>query len=473
MSGERGGWRLSRRYRLDEPEGRAVLDGLAQRLAGLDLLDTPIWVFDAERCQCLWANPPGLLVWRAASVADLMDRDVATTQSEAVYALLNDYLRRVDAGGEVGVSVTLDPQGTSRRFYQTHHVVTLADGRKALLIEARNEPPAEEMLAFAANHTMTIGLYDHEGRLISGNPPFVAIAKGHPMNTLRGLLPQTGDYDDWFARLTDENTVAFETELGTDRGRRWFRCELRRVLSGERAAQAMLSLFDVTESKLALAEAAHRIAVDTSLREKETLLQEIHHRVKNNLQIISSLLMLQADKTSSDDARRALEESAQRVISMALIHQHLYGVESLELIDLSDYARDLARSLRAIFAPRARVLVEGDMIELNIDIAVPVGLILNELVTNALKYGVANAQADDAPGQNWDVLVTITATSERVHITVSDRGPGLPADYDPSRSGTLGLELIRALTRQLRASFEATTDGGARFDLDFPRAAVR
>ncbi len=231
-------------------------------------------------------------------------------------------------------------------------------------------------------------------------------------------------------------------------------------LNGERAVLAGVT--DVSERVAAQAE------VTRSLREKETLLQEIHHRVKNNLQIISSLLMLQADKVPSDQGRREIEESVQRVRSMALIHQQLYGTESLERIELGTYASQLLASLRSALSPRARVEVRATPVEVSVETAVPLGLILNELITNAFKYGVGST-ASSLPerrrhtGPDCDVLLEISAEGDAVRLVVSDAGPGLPAGFDPVRSNTLGLQLVRTLARQLRGKLTVTSEGGTQF----------
>jgi len=128
-------------------------------------------------------------------------------------------------------------------------------------------------------------------------------------------------------------------------------------------------------------------ALQRSLAEKETLLKEIHHRVKNNLQIVASLLVLQIDRLSSAEGRSLLTDSVQRVQSMALIHQLLYGSTSLEHVDLSAYARTLAESLRNVLSPTTRVRFDTEPVEVSVERAAPIGLLLNELLTNAFKYG--------------------------------------------------------------------------------------
>ncbi len=240
-------------------------------------------------------------------------------------------------------------------------------------------------------------------------------------------------------------------------------------LNGERAVLAGVT--DVSERVAAQAE------VTRSLREKETLLQEIHHRVKNNLQIISSLLMLQADKVPSDQGRREIEESVQRVRSMALIHQQLYGTESLERIELGTYASQLLESLRGALSPRARVEVRAAPVEVSVETAVPLGLILNELLTNAFKYGVQSTAATlperrRHTGPDCDVLLEIHAEGDAVRLVVSDAGPGLPAGFDPGRSNTLGLQLVRTLARQLRGKLTVTSEGGTQFAFVCPLRAT-
>ena len=203
-----------------------------------------------------------------------------------------------------------------------------------------------------------------------------------------------------------------------------------------------------------------------SLRDKETLLQEIHHRVKNNLQIISSLLQLQSDEMPSEEARKVILESVFRVRSMALIHQQLYGVESLAHIDFGEYARTLGRSLGSTLAPHARLVVDATPVELTVDVAVPLGLILNELLTNAFKYGLPQGPRLD----DWDVRVAVRLEDDRVSVEVCDRGPGLPGSFDPERSQSLGLHLVRSLIRQLRGHLTWTNArAGACLSFTCPR----
>jgi len=207
-------------------------------------------------------------------------------------------------------------------------------------------------------------------------------------------------------------------------------------------------------------QVASRDLINRSLREKETLLKEVHHRVKNNLQIISSLLALQADAATAEIARTLLE-SAARVRSMALIHQQLYMAKDLGHIDLGGYARSLARELIGTLAQGSSAEVEADPVEVSVDEAVPCGLVLNELITNALKHG---GSADG----NARLQLTVRDHGDRYVMTVRDHGPGLSKDFDLQRAGnstSLGMKLVLTLVRQLRAELTYASDGGAHFSV--------
>jgi two-component sensor histidine kinase len=202
-----------------------------------------------------------------------------------------------------------------------------------------------------------------------------------------------------------------------------------------------------------------------SLREKESLVKEVHHRVKNNLQVMVSLLGLQLEVTGDDGAASALRDSQERIRSMALIHEQLYGSTDLSHIDLASYVRDLVAGLTTVFrrAGGSRVEVRAEPLWVQIDTAIPCGLILSELVSNALKYAVR----EGAPG-----LITVglqaqgaVAGARTLTLVVADDGPGLPAENLPARAGSLGLRLVHILAKQLRGevAVDSQPGGGARF----------
>ncbi len=205
-----------------------------------------------------------------------------------------------------------------------------------------------------------------------------------------------------------------------------------------------------------------------SLKEKEILLKEIHHRVKNNLQVISSLLNLQARHTLDTGARALLAESQSRVQSIALVHEKLYQAKDLSYVDFDAYVRTLVTSLlhtQDSVGRRIECAIELGEVRLPIDTAIPCGLIVNELVTNAFKH----AFPDGRPGT---IRISLKRTNgARAALTVSDDGVGLPALLDPSRTGSLGLELVFTFAEQLEAAVQVRSERGTIFRVEFPLAS--
>ena len=199
-----------------------------------------------------------------------------------------------------------------------------------------------------------------------------------------------------------------------------------------------------------------------SLAEKESLLKEIHHRVKNNLQIVSSLLYLQEDYMKDAKGVEILRESQNRVKSMALIHEQLYGTADLAKIDFGRYIQGLTANLfdaYGIDPVRIRLNVQADDIALGVDMAVPCGLIINELVSNALKH----AFLPDGGGTIDIVIRTLNAG--RIEIVVADDGIGLVEPPADAEKKSLGLRLIDTLTTQLGGTLVIKTENGTRFSI--------
>ncbi|MFO1484484.1 MAG: PAS domain S-box protein [Verrucomicrobiaceae bacterium] len=204
--------------------------------------------------------------------------------------------------------------------------------------------------------------------------------------------------------------------------------------------------------------------MEQSLREKETLLKEIHHRVKNNLQVISSLLAMRADTVRDENARTLLQESQHRVRAMGMIHERLYQTDTLARVDFGEYVRQLTGFLHRNYAATSghvQLSVEADKdVMLNIDTSIPVGLILNELVSNAFKH----AFKDGAPHR---LEVRLHRVAEGFSLSVTDDGPGLPAGFDIAQSQSLGLELVDTLVAQIKGHLTISSQGGTTFRLDF------
>ena len=200
----------------------------------------------------------------------------------------------------------------------------------------------------------------------------------------------------------------------------------------------------------------------SSLKEKEVLLKEIHHRVKNNLQIISSLLSLQSENISSDNPVRTFRESQDRIRSMALIHEKLYQSKDFSHIDFREYVRSLTAYLSRSYITRSgiEIVIDIEGVSLGIDTAIPCGLIINELVSNSLKYAFPG-------GRPGEIRVGLSRSGNRYTLIVSDNGTGLPAGMDFRNTTSLGLQLVNTLVDQLGGTIDLDTSRETRFKITF------
>jgi two-component sensor histidine kinase len=217
------------------------------------------------------------------------------------------------------------------------------------------------------------------------------------------------------------------------------------------------------ESESAKAQKETERKLKASLREKELLLQEVHHRVNNNFQIICSLLNMEAGAMDDPLLTSALQESQKRIQSMAMIHAMLYASSSMREIDFAEYARLLSAEVShsyGIDPARIRLSLELEPVRFEIDRAIPCGLILNELLSNALKYAFPN-------GRSGEVRVSLQQQGSCIRLAVDDTGVGLPEGGSPGRRKSLGLSIVNVLTQQLGGDLEITSDQGAHFVLKF------
>lgn len=199
------------------------------------------------------------------------------------------------------------------------------------------------------------------------------------------------------------------------------------------------------------------------VKEKEWLLKEIHHRVKNNLQVVMSLLNSQSVFIDNDVALTAIKDSQHRVHAMSLIHQKLFNSDNMSSIDMSVYIRELVSYLSDSFSTGQRICFELDIEPLEMDVsqAVPVGLILNEAITNSIKYAFPE-------GRDGAISISLRSTEDhRLLLGVSDNGIGMPKDYDGEKQGSLGMRLMQGLTEDLEGQFSISVDHGTRIMISF------
>ncbi|WP_377807828.1 PAS domain S-box protein [Azospirillum sp. A29] len=266
--------------------------------------------------------------------------------------------------------------------------------------------------------------------------------------------PRADTVMDGLRRLLSEGGPPVSAEYVTN-NQHWFRCLAAPMPAGPFGGTVLMHI-DVTEIKSM--EAALRKLVG----QKSTLLREVNHRVKNSLQLVSSLLTLQTLSLPDEGARVHFQDARSRIEAIARVHNRLYQADQFQTIEFGTYLNELCEDLARASGGDSMcdIVVRSDVIDLPIDHAAPLGLIANELITNAVKHRGNGAAR---------VTVTFRREGETLGLTVSDRGPGLPSNFDIRKSRSLGMRLISSLAGQIRASVDIdTTTQGTTFCIEFP-----
>jgi len=275
---------------------------------------------------------------------------------------------------------------------------------------------------------------------------------GEELGFLRSS-PQFVDFMGQFMatdRLADTQVV----EATIENSRRYYLIAAQKYKQGNAAVSIGI---DITDRQHA------QDRLEASLREKEILLKEIHHRVKNNLQVVSSLLDLQAQQISEPDIQEVFRESQNRVKSIALIHEKLYSSINLDKVNFSEYIDNLTHHIFRTYAVNPNKItfqLDIEQVSLNINTAIPCGLIINELVTNALKYAFPD-------GRQGRVTIALTSVLDEFHLQISNDGVKSPEPIDLGRPPNLGLQLVKALVRQLKGKIEIDRSQGTAFKIIF------
>jgi PAS domain S-box-containing protein len=342
----------------------------------------------------------------------------------------------------------------------------------------------------------TVGIVFVRNRVIEWVNQRMPELFGIPMEQFQGastciLYPSDEAYQKFGAKayplLARGKQAAFEVEMRKGDGSSfWCRLEGRALDALKHHDGSIWILEDITERKRAEEELTrHRDRLEelvkgrtaelekeiterkAALAEKEVLLREVHHRVKNNLNTIANLLYFQTKTLEDKKALAAFRESQNRILSMARVHEHLYRSANLAWVNMAAYFEDLTLDLRQTCG-RSDVAIPIDAAkeQLDIDQAIPCGLIVNELVTNSLKY----AFLEGTTNPRNEVVVHLTTQADQHILEVRDNGVGLPAGMDVENSSSLGLRLVSMLTRQLkgRLTVDTAPGKGARFTLVFP-----
>lgn len=260
-----------------------------------------------------------------------------------------------------------------------------------------------------------------------------------------------------FQKIKKGKSQQYEVFLNVDNKSAWLEIFMNPIFDTEgEVAEISIVAHDISEKKKSSNE------IVASLKEKEVLLKEIHHRVKNNLQIISSILNLQSSFVSDENTLEILQESRNRIRSMAIIHENLYRTEDFSSINFADYLYNLVTNLIASYRIHDVIHLETDIdeIDLVLDQAIPCGLFVNELITNSLKYAWKN-------DEEGTIFIKLKEVDSRVTLVIADDGIGLPTNFENMSSDTLGLQLVITLVEQLDGELVVNCAKGTEYLINF------
>lgn len=284
---------------------------------------------------------------------------------------------------------------------------------------------------------------------------------GMSINT--GRLVSTAEYNDFWNRKYEDTFNGFPQHFETnlrdiDGGTRWWEMYLNPIYDAQNRVVEVSGIgHDITEKKITEEK------IRSSLREKEVLLKEVHHRVKNNLQVISSILNLQSSYVKDVNTLEMLRESQDRIKSMSFIHESLYQAKDFSQINFAEYIINLSKNLLhsyRVYDGQVRLDIEVDTVFMNLDFAIPSGLIINELVSNAFKYAFPQQRSGR-------VGIVMKQTGDTINLSIEDDGVGLPENVDFRNTESLGLQLVCTLVEQLNGEIRLDRSNGSKFIIWF------
>ena len=353
-------------------------------------------------------------------------------------------------------------------------IITVIDITERKRVEGALKESEERLRALINSTPDIICFKNGDGRLLEANESYLRLfsldAVAYQGKTDRELAGMTHElYGRSLLRGEETDRKAWETEsIFIDEE------EIRTIDNTVKVFEVIkVPLFNDDRSRKGLVVLGRDISdrkkaerdIKTSLLEKETLLKEIHHRVKNNMQVISSLLSLQAHQINDETVSELFNESRYRVRSMALVHEKLYRSEQLSMVNFEEYIEDIAKELRRVYEQDSgaiTVVTDISNVFLTVDVAIPCGLIINELLSNSMKHAFADGMAGEIyVGFNLD-------EENQYRLEIRDNGPGLPPDVDFFNSRSLGLQLVNALTEQLRGQLFHNMGAGTEVVIVFP-----
>jgi PAS domain S-box-containing protein len=334
-------------------------------------------------------------------------------------------------------------------------------------LKGRLDETSALMGAIVEHSSDLVAVYSGEGKLVYVSPVSLALLGRNPdeligRSWMEIVVPEDRNHlIEMFDHLEEKSHQACILRCKHKAGTfSWVEARAAQIkMSTSAQPMIVLTLHDVT------AQRAYEERMEASLKEKEVLLGEIHHRVKNNLQVVQSLLRMSSRLLPAGEARTAAEATIQRIHAMALVHERLYQSKDVASLSLSNYLRDLFKGVVASnSAPPGQIQLRLDTeeIPLTLDRAIPFGLLVNELIANCFKHGFP----DERRGT---IEISIHRIDGIVHMAVADDGVGLPEHFDATACPSMGLKLAASLAHQLGGSLKFSNQNGCRVEADLKR----
>lgn len=438
----------------------------------------------------------GNLVGSIESVRDITEQKENEKKLQELLEKTQQFAEELQVSNEELQATTEELQVSNEELQSTTEELQVANeelrdqGNELMELNKALQQSEERFKALIYNSTDIIRIFDENGLIIFDSPSSTRIL-GYPEGYFIGKNPLDYIHPEDRERVQNDLEEVFKDnnpEIPTE-----FRIKKAdgTYLSVESVAQNLMDVQGI-EGVVATThpiEERKKMEDDliNSIEEKSILLKEIHHRVKNNMQIISSLLSLQKNYVDDPEAVNVLKESQNRVKSMSMIHENLYQSKKFTKVNLSDYIKKLVLDLfysYAIEESRAIHIIEVEDIMLNIETAVPCGLIISELVSNSLKYafptvsdrGPVNGKftdphdivpTDDSYGGMGELKIILKQIVDNFELIVMDNGVGIPEDIDFKNTNSLGLQLVNNLVDQIDGEIELDRTRGTKFKITF------
>ena len=382
------------------------------------------------------------------------------------FQVMTHFIDQIDKEGkivptEVVTTLILNKEGQINEILGVSRDIS----ERRLIEESLIESEEKYRTLFESNPDYTL-LLDTDGKIVDVNQAslnVIGLSKdefiGKQISDLDIVLEEDLNNIVNLPEMLDGHPIKpFEVRLIDKDGKvRWINVQVTTIEKNAKTSFILIIAIDITESK------QFEIKLTNSIREKEVLLQEIHHRVKNNMQIISSLLNIQTRYVDDAESVNVLKESQNRVKSMAMIHEKLYNSRSFNKIYFVDYIESLVWDLFYSYSIKKgtiKPVLDIDDIKLNIETSVPCGLIITELVSNCLKYAFPD-------GRQGELKVSLKIKDDYYQLNISDNGIGFPENIDFKNTESLGLQLVNSLTDQIDGEIELDNTNGTEFKIKF------